>query len=295
MKKALLFTFLAIASFPTSYSAKAEPRPVFMNPESTVETSADRKRCARKVLMTMGGTGYALSRTRLVNYTKMDGTKIVNTDPKSPATNCFVVDVGEVSGFGTGFKTPTDYDIEAYLNGTDGAPKPPPTTYDQNKKLIEDAVRDLKFNRKADGVRQMNFGRTAIYLLPRNIAPTADQQPAAVICNPDKQQDKAINEQKKRQKSSDTNERMNANRENKLIEMFVCRAHYIHPNGLSFGYTYFEKKPGDHLALDLYIRKRFEALKYDPANPPPDVNTIPLEEETPPAETAPTDPSAPKE
>lgn len=233
--------------------------------------------CKKNVLFELNGINYAVPRTKTTSYYRLDGTYVKSTDPTGPAMDCTVSNVGPVSGFTTGFINTRDYDIQLRLKGGQGMPTPPVTTYQEVKLHIEEGIKNLKFERLKDGTRTFTYGETTIYVLPRNIAITQspDKEPVTVICKVDRITAKLREEQDKRSSNSSKNRALYGrpiDEKDKVTVPHVCHARYLHA-GTSFGYTYYEFEPGDHLALDFYLRKRLENLKVQsaaaqPSTPP---------------------------
>jgi hypothetical protein len=276
-----LSALLLLLLFCAPHAALADPEPIFLTQPQDEEGLKQRKRCLRKVTFDINGQIYATSRTRTLNYTTMEGMLVKSADPIGPAIDCKITDVGKVSGFNTGYKHPRDYDLQLRALGGNGFPPPPPTTYQENKRLVEESMKNMEFRRPDDGTRVFKYNKTVIYLLPRNIAPTTNNEPVAVICQPDKEQTRLRAEQLERKRM-----KRGTLREDDVKLYDVCRARYEF-DGISFGYSYFEDKPGDHLALDLYLRKRLEKLKFTPTaehampEPDPDPLAQPWETEPP--------------
>ncbi len=251
------FLFAALLGFsalaPNVATAEAPPAP------------QARETCKNNVLFELNGITYAVPRAKTTSYYRLDGAYVKSTDPAGPAMDCSISNVGPVSGFSTGFINTRDYDIQLRLKGGEGVPPPPVTTYQEVKLHIEEGIKNLEFERLKDGTRVFTYGETAIYLLPRNIAITEspDKEPVAVICKVDRITAKLRAEQDKRSSWSSKNRAefgMPIEEKDKVEVPHVCYARYLH-GGISFGYIYYEFEPGDHLALDFYLRKRLENLK----------------------------------
>lgn len=235
--------------------------------------------CKKNVLFNLNGIAYSAPRTKTISYYRMDGSYVKSTDPQSPVADCSISDLGQVAGFTTGFVNTRDYDFQLRLKGGDGVPAPPATTYQEVKSYIDDAIKNETYERLKDGTRVFTYGETSIYLLPRNIAPTesADNEPAAVVCKVDRITAKLRGEQDKRSSMSSKNRELYGQpiaEKDKVQVPHVCQARYLY-NGISFGYLYYEFKPGDHLALDFYVRRRLENLKVKDQAPQAESQTAP--------------------
>lgn len=123
------------------------------------------------------------------------------------------------------------------------------STYDQNKDIIDAALKAGQAVRVNDDSRKFPVGKaSAMYLLPKDVNTTKNGEPVAVYCTPNPANNVIDPKTKKKPE----------------IKTTICSTKYLNAEGLIFGYTYLEREESDRVGLDLAIRQKFESYKVKP-------------------------------
>lgn len=190
--------------------------------------------CEGNIIIKMGGVTLSVPRMSGLVYNDADGTehryKGKNAPPRQlphPYSDCSIKEIDNPSSAGVG---PTLYNCFIEPNSCK-------TTYQSEKKQIQNAQDGGYLEKLSNGIIKTTI-RPEIYLLPQEIVPTGNGEPAVLTCRgQEKSRDQFVAE--------------------------ICYTRYINADGLGFGYQFFRNKysEDEYLSVDNYWRKRYESIK----------------------------------
>ena len=223
---AVIFATFALAA-PLVF-AQENKKPIFLNRAQQPR----HDKCKNRVFAYLDNVPYALSRLRTMEYTKPDGTRVTNKDKEHPYNNCDINDIGPVTGFVTGYmKSGLSLMVEKIPEG-----KTFDTTYSIRKAAVQENMTKKDFEFLGDGTILTKFKTSHIYMIPKEISKTGNEERIAIYCKIPAGIDVATaTAQQRREK--------------------ICSTRYVHTNGYGFGYDYTEGKPYMPARLDITARK----------------------------------------
>ncbi len=239
MKRFSALLFLAILASPY---AQAQDQPINLKGVK----SGRYDTCKQKLFVEMGGVRYGLHRLKGMDYTLPDGTIINDKNPQHPVNDCGLTEIGEVIAFNTGFMK-SGLSVHAELLPEDKKGKFV-TTYADRKDAIQKNISAKKFEFLEDGTMKTQFKSSIVFMLPKELSKTANEQRIAIYCT----LPSYVNVEK--------NEEAEMAKEREKVTRRSCTTRYVHPNGLGFGYSFIDGTQDKHVLIDLTARKILEKL-----------------------------------
>lgn len=236
------FSALILLTLLASPYAQAQSEPIFLD---RVEPERHDK-CKQKLFLEMGGVRYGLHRLKGMDYTLPDGTVINDKNPQHPVNNCRLTEIGEVIAFNTGFMK-SGLSVHAELV-PEGKKDSFVTTYADRKDAIQKNITAKKFEFLEDGTMKTQFKSSIVFMLPKELSKTANEQRIAIYCTLPSYVDVQKNEEAEMAK------------EKEKVTRRSCTTRYLHPNGLGFGYSFIDGTQENHVLIDLTARKILEKL-----------------------------------
>jgi hypothetical protein len=215
-----------------------EKKPIFIN---RVEPTRNTD-CLRKVKAVLGGTTYALSRIKTMEYWDAEGNRITNKNPKHPFRDCKITDIGIITRFITGY-TKSGISFEAQII-TDPEKAKTYSTYSDRRDFIVEKFKSKDYERLSDLSIMMQWESSIIYLISTDKVKTGNGEPVALYCK--------VPAGIKLDETTTWDERRK-----------ICSSNYFLPNGVAFGYTFIEPRYFLPFSFDERAREIFATLLWE--------------------------------